>query len=113
MLRILATWELLSKEMIREPFVSCLIICATDGSQDDAITRLKEGNPCHEGWKLLREQFQLINNEEPNPIVIDEADLDSANPEILTVEDDDKDGLKAFKTNNSNLLKLQANICTS
>ena len=93
--------------------MSCVITCATDGSHDDKFTRLKGSKLCQEGRKLLTEQFQLINNEEPNPIVIDEADLDSANPEILTVEDDDKDGLKAFKTNNSNLLKLQANICTS
>ena len=53
--------------MTRETFVSCVITCATDGSQDDEITRLKEGKPCHEGRKLLSEQFQLINTKEPNP----------------------------------------------
>ena len=68
--------------------MSCVITCATDGSQDDEITRLKEGKPCHERRKLLREQFQLINTEEPNPFVVDDADVDSANPEILTVEED-------------------------
>ena len=80
--------------MIRESFVSCVITCASDGSQDDEITRLKEDKPCHEGRKLLREQFQLINTEEPTLIVIDEADVDSSNPEILTVqenEDGDED----------------------
>ena len=43
------------KEMIRESFVSCVITYATDGSQDDKITCLKEGKPCHEGRKLLSE----------------------------------------------------------
>ena len=81
--------------MIRESFVSCVITCATDGSQDDEFTRLKEGKLCHEGRKLLREQFQLINTEEPTPIVIDEAkdfheaDVVSSNPEILTVQEDE------------------------
>ena len=69
--------------------MSFAIICTTDGSQDDKITCLKEGKLCHEGRKLLREQFQLINTKEPNPIVIDEADVDSSNPEILTVQEDE------------------------
>ena len=61
------------KEMIRESFVSCVITCATDGSQDDEIIRFKEDKPCHEGWKLLREQLQLNNIEGPNPIVIEDV----------------------------------------
>ena len=32
-----------------------------------------------------------MNTEEPNPFVVDGADIDSANPEILTVEEDDVD----------------------
>ena len=75
--------------MIRESFVSCVITCATDGSQDDEFTRPKEGKLCHEGRKLLREQFQLINTEELTPIVKDEADVDSLNPEILTFQEDE------------------------
>ena len=77
--------------MIRDSFVSCAITCATDGSQDNKITCLKGGKPCYEGQKLLRERFQLMNTQEPNPFVVDEADVDSANPEILTVEEDDVD----------------------
>ena len=91
MLWILAAWESLSKEMIRESFVSYAISYSTDGSQDDEITCLKKGKFCHKGRNLLREQFKLINTEEPNPFVVDDADFDSANPEILTVEEDDDD----------------------
>ena len=72
-----------------DPRVICVynaITCATEGSQDDEITCLKKGKPCNKGRKLLREQFQLINTEEPNTFVVDDADVDSANPEILTVE---------------------------
>ena len=63
--------------------------CATEGSQDDELTCLKEKRPCHEGQKLLRERFQLTNTEEPKPFVVGDADVDSANPEILTVEEED------------------------
>ena len=82
--------------------MSCAITCATDRSQDDRITCLKEGKPCYEGRTLLRERFQFMYNEEPNPYVVDDAknvssylfddaDVDLGNPEILTVEEDDDD----------------------
>ena len=77
--------------MIRGSFVSCAITCATKRSQDDEITCLKEGKPCHEGQKLSEERFQLMKTKEPNPFVVDDADVDFANPEILTVETDDHD----------------------
>ena len=32
-----------------------------------------------------------MNTEEPNPFVVDDADVDSANPKILTVEEDNDD----------------------
>ena len=63
--------------------------CSTDGSQNEEFTRLKEGKLCHEGRNLFREQIQFINTEELTPIVIDEADVDSSNPEILTVQEDE------------------------
>ena len=48
----------------------------------------QRGKLCHEGRKLLRERFQLMNTEEPSSIVVGDADVDSANPEILTIEED-------------------------
>jgi len=51
----------------------------------------QEGKSCYEGRKLFRERFQLMNTEEPNPFVVDDADVDSANPKILTVEEDNDD----------------------
>ena len=49
----------------------------------------KKFKPCHDWRKLLRKQFQLINTEETNPIVIDDVDVDSENQEILTVQEDE------------------------
>ena len=37
----------------------------------------------------MKEQFQLINAEERNPFEVDERGADSANLEILTVEEDE------------------------
>ena len=90
-----SAWESLSKELIQESFGSCAINFATYRSQDDEITCLKESKPCHEGRKLLSELFQLINTEEPIAFGVDEADVDSANPEILTVEEDN-DNIERF-----------------
>ena len=59
--------------------------------RDGEITCLKEGEPCHEGWRLLRQQLKLNNTEKPTHFELDDVDVDSANPEILTVEKD-KDG---------------------
>ena len=42
--------------MIRKSFVSCVITCATDGSQDDEFTRLKEGKLCHEILKVQEDK---------------------------------------------------------
>ena len=61
--------------------MSCSITCAIYESQDGEITCLKEGMPLHKGRKLLRERFQLMNAEEPNPFMVDDADVDLANPE--------------------------------
>ena len=66
-----------------------MITCTNDGSQGDEFTLLKESMLCHEGRKLLREQFQLINTDEPNPFVVDDADIDSENPKILKGEEDE------------------------
>ena len=69
--------------------MSCAVTCATDGGQDYEINCLKESKPCHKGQRLSREKLQLINTEKFNPFVVDDADVDSLNPEIMTVEEDE------------------------
>ena len=34
-------------------------------------------------------RFRAVNTKEPTPIVIDDADVDSSDPEILTVQEDE------------------------
>ena len=63
------------------------ITCTADRGQDDEITR-QEDKSFHEGRKLWIEQFKLINTE-AKTFEVDDADVDSANLEILTVEEDE------------------------
>ena len=78
-------------KMIRESFVWCVIICATDGSQDDEITRLKEGSLATKDRSCWESSSSSLATRNLTPIVIDDADVDSANPEILTVQEDEDD----------------------
>ena len=87
---ILKSWEKLTKEMIRDSFVSCAVTCATDGSQDDDITCFKAGKPCQEGRKMLKEQFEFINTEEANPFKADEMDIADASPAMLNIDEDEE-----------------------
>lgn len=85
---ILKSWEKLSQEIIQKSFVSCALTCATDGSQDDEITCLKNGHPCSEGRSMLKKQLDYMNSTEPNPFLPDEEDSMLACPEDLVIEED-------------------------
>ena len=44
---VLEAWETLDRELIIRSFRSCALTVAPDGSEDDQIHCLKEGQPCH------------------------------------------------------------------
>ena len=44
---VLDAWNSLDKKLIGRSFQSCALIVAFDGSQDNEIHCLKEGQPCH------------------------------------------------------------------
>ena len=81
-----------------DPRVICVynaITCATERSQDDEINCLKEGISIFkalprrmEAVKRAVPAYQHRATEPPCPIMIDDADVDLANPEILTVQED-------------------------
>ena len=50
---ILEAWDSLDRELIVHSFRICAITVATDGSEDDQIHCLKEGQPCHAGLSRL------------------------------------------------------------
>ena len=54
-----------------------------DGSQDDDITCFKVGKSCHEGCKMLKEQFEYINKD-------NEDDIADASPGMLLVDEDEE-----------------------
>ena len=74
--------------MIWKSFESCVLTWATNGSQDDEITCLKEGTLTTKNGSCC-ESSSSSNIEEPKPIIIADADVDSVNQEILTVQKDE------------------------
>ena len=46
---VLEAWETLDRELIIRSFRSCALTVAPDGSEDDQIHCLKEGQSCHTG----------------------------------------------------------------
>ena len=54
-----------------------------DNSQNDDITCFKVGKPCHEGYKMLKEQFEYINK-------ANEDDIADASPGMLLVDEDEE-----------------------
>ena len=49
----LETWATLDRELILRSFGSHALIVTPDGSEDDQIHCLKEGQPCHVGQNRL------------------------------------------------------------
>lgn len=88
---IINAWEKLSKEMVRESFISCAVTCATDGSQDDEITCFKKDQPCSAGREMLKEQLNYMNTIESNPFIAEECDVMEACPNELVIEEDEDD----------------------
>ena len=60
---VLGAWETLDRELIIRSLRSCVLIVAPDGSEDDQIHCLKEGQPCMQGkiaWHPSRKPKQLL-----------------------------------------------------
>ena len=49
---VIKSWERLTQDMIKINFVTCVLTCATNGSEDDEITCFKGGQTCSEGWNI-------------------------------------------------------------
>ena len=73
--------------MIRK-VVPCLwpIECHCDKSEDNDFHCFKEGEPCNNGRDLLKQQLEIINDNEEDPFKLaepTEEDCEAAHPAIL------------------------------
>ena len=57
---VLEAWETLDRELIIRSFRSCAHTVAPDGSEDNQIHCLKEGQPCHAGQDRLASIQQAL-----------------------------------------------------
>ena len=87
---ILDSWNQLSSETISKSFKACALTSAIDGSKDNNIHRLKEGQPCHSGLSMLAQQIELANETEDNPFRSD--DITRAPQDELCIIEEDEEG---------------------
>ena len=83
---VLATWKEISLNLIKKSFVSCALIIAVHGSDDDKIHCFKKGQLCKKGSEILCEQLNVINEVENNLFVLDAVDIDDATPMEIVIE---------------------------
>ena len=87
---ILDSWNQLSSETISKSFKACALTSAIDGSEDNNIHCLKEGQPCHSGLSMLAQQIELANETEDNPFRSD--DITTAPQDELCIIEEDEEG---------------------
>ena len=85
---VLDAWDSLGKELIVRSFQSCALTVAGDGSQDNEIHCLKEGQPCHTGLYRLRSVQQMISTSRAaDPFAdITDSDVEDAAPECSLID---------------------------
>ena len=85
---IFEAWDNLDRELIVRSFRSCAITVATDGSKDDQIHCLKEGQSCHSGLSRLTSIQQAVSaSRATNPFDnITLSDIEDAAQEISLID---------------------------
>jgi len=90
---VLEARETLERELIIRSFISCALTLAPDGSEDDHIHCLKEGQPCHAGQDGLASiQQALTASRTTDPFAdVTLSDVEEAAPESSLIELSDYD----------------------
>ena len=90
---VLEAWETLDRELIIHSFRSRALTVAPDGSEDDKIHCLKEGQPCHAGQDHLASIEQALTASCATDPFADVmlSDLEEAAPESSLIELRDND----------------------
>ena len=59
-----------------------------DGSKDDIIHCLKEGQPCSSGRSMLRSQLEILSEPDINPFQCTSSDVEEAYPTLQLLDSD-------------------------
>ena len=90
---VLEAWETLDRELIIRSFRSYALTVASDGSEDDQIHCLKEGQPCHSGQDRPASIQQALTTSYATDPFSDVmlSDVEEAAPESSLIELSDDD----------------------
>ena len=82
---IIDAWAELSVDIIKKSFIRCVLNLPIDGSQDDSIRCLQDGQPCCSGSEILRLQLDILDEPDTNPFQFEfsSSDIDEASPPTM------------------------------
>ena len=86
---ILAAWESLSLDLIKDSFLHCALALPVDESADDRIHCFKDGEPCVQRREMLRSQLTILDEEVSDPFSVTESDIEDAHEACQVIDADD------------------------
>ena len=72
---ILDSWAKMPADVIKKSFTTCTLNLPVDGSGDNNIHCLKEGQPCSSGKPVLKSQLGILSEPETNPFECTDSDV--------------------------------------
>ena len=85
---ILDSWAELPSDVIKKSFTTCALNLPVDGSRDDNIYCLKEGQPCSSGKPMLKSQLGILSEPETNPFECTGSDVEDACQTLQLLDSD-------------------------
>ena len=85
---ILDYWAELPADVIKKSLTTCALNLLVDGSRDDNIHCLKEGQPCSSGKPMLKSQLGILSEPETNPFECTDSDVEDACPTLQLLDSD-------------------------
>ncbi|XP_044028000.1 uncharacterized protein LOC122864529 [Siniperca chuatsi] len=105
---VVAAWDKLDKDMIRQSFKVCGLSVRTDGSEDDLILCFREGQPCAAGREALTQLRQRSRENRCEAAQEEEDEEELLNNEFAFLDDDDDE--EDFEQENSDHMSLHCFI---
>ena len=85
---VLEAWDSLNRELIIRSFRSCALTVAPDGSEDNQIHCLREGQPCNAGLDRLTSIQQAVSASRATDPLVDVtlSDIEDVAPESSLID---------------------------
>ena len=77
-------------DVINKSFNSCVLNLLADGSEDNTILCLKEGQLCRTGRAMLQSKLGILSEPETNPFEFTDSDFEEACPTQQLLDSDHK-----------------------